>query len=293
MSETLLQFMHLDVQKLLLVLLLSFLIGLEREERKGESKLNYSFGGIRTFPLIGLVGYLMAMLTQNNPIALSIGLAVIGIFMLFSYQHKLAQFKSAGVTSEISGLFTYLIGALIYSEHFWISISLVVIVVLLLELKTGLEGLVERLPSVELLTFTKFLLLTAVILPALPNSDFSNFHINPYKTWLVVVTISALSYGSYILQKFLGHHRSVIVSALLGGAYSSTLTTIVLAKQSRNQTRPHLYSGAILAASGVMYFRIAILLSIFNESLRTLLSPYLFGLAAVAIIVGFFWSRKI
>ena len=293
MLANLLQFIPADAQKLLLVLLLSFLIGLEREEHKGESKLSYSFGGIRTFPLIGLTGYIMAMLTQNNPIALSVGLVVVGAFMLFSYQHKLTQYKSAGVTSEISGLFTYLIGALVYSDFFWISISLVVIAVLLLELKTGLEGLAVRLPSIEVLTFTKFLLLSTVILPALPNTEFTVFHINPFKTWLVVVVISALSYGSYILQKFLGDRSSVTLSAILGGAYSSTLTTIVLAKQSKNQIRPHLYSGAIVAASGVMYLRLAILLSIFNESLRKVVSPFLFVLAIATILFGFMYSKRI
>ena len=41
--------------KIVLVLFLSFLIGLEREEHKA-ARDTYSFGGIRTFPLIGLIG---------------------------------------------------------------------------------------------------------------------------------------------------------------------------------------------------------------------------------------------
>ncbi len=39
--------------KIALVLFLSFLIGLEREEHKAANGA-YSFGGVRTFPLIGL-----------------------------------------------------------------------------------------------------------------------------------------------------------------------------------------------------------------------------------------------
>jgi len=53
-------------------------------------------------------------------------------------------------------------------------------------------------------------------------------------------------------------------SAVLGGAYSSTLTTVVLAKRAREQSRLHLYSGAMLVASGVMYLRLFALLGIFK-----------------------------
>jgi hypothetical protein len=40
--------------KIALVLFLAFLLGLEREERKPTGTA-YAFGGVRTFPLIGLI----------------------------------------------------------------------------------------------------------------------------------------------------------------------------------------------------------------------------------------------
>jgi uncharacterized membrane protein (DUF4010 family) len=69
---------------------------------------------------------------------------------------------------------------------------------LLLEFKTVLEGLTANIAPDEILTFTKFLLLTAVILPVLPNRGFGPFDINPTKTWLVVVAVSTVSYGSFV-----------------------------------------------------------------------------------------------
>ena len=54
--------------KILIVLFLCFLIGLERKEHKGEAE-HYSFGGVRTFPLIGLVGYMMALLSGTTATA--------------------------------------------------------------------------------------------------------------------------------------------------------------------------------------------------------------------------------
>src|SRR5438445_4176453 len=89
--------------KVVLVLFLSFLVGLEREERRARVG-RYAFGGIRTFPLIGFLGYGVARLATGNVIALAIGLAVVGAMMFASYRHKLAGTKAGGATTELSGL---------------------------------------------------------------------------------------------------------------------------------------------------------------------------------------------
>jgi len=161
----------------------------------------------------------------------------------------------------------------------------------LLELKAALEGLTKRVAPEEILTFTKFLLLTAVILPVLPNRAFGPFEINPAKTWLVVVAVSTVSYGSYVIQKVTKKQGGVIVAALLGGAYSSTVTTVVLAKRAARENRPHLFSGATLVASGVMYLRLAGLVSLFNRNLITVLGVPFLALAGAAIGIGWLWSR--
>ena len=107
----------------LFVLFLSFLIGLEREERKDRDG-HYSFGGVRTFPLIGLIGYSMSQLSGGELLPQAIGFAVVGGFLMISYWHKLTTSASSGVTSEMSGLATYLVGAFVYHEMFWIATAL-------------------------------------------------------------------------------------------------------------------------------------------------------------------------
>jgi len=89
-----------------------------------------------------------------------------------------------------------------------------------------------NLSSEEIFTFAKFLLLSAVILPILPNQEFGRFHINPFKTWLVVVAVSTISYGSYVLQKMTKDRGGILLASVLGGAYSSTVTTVVLSRRS-------------------------------------------------------------
>jgi uncharacterized membrane protein (DUF4010 family) len=280
-----------EALKIGLVLFLSFLIGLEREEHK-VAVGSYSFGGVRTFPLIGLIGYSIALISGAQLLPLMVGFLVIAGFLLLSYWHKLCSAAAAGVTSEMSGLTTFLVGALVFYGHFWIATTLSVASLLLLDLKEVLEKLAVRIAPHEILTFAKFLLLTGVILPVLPNREFGRFHINPFKTWLVVVAVSTISYGSYVLQKLTKEHGGVVLAALLGGAYSSTVTTVVMARRAARERHPHLFAGGILMASGVMYLRLVALLALFNRQLMSLLALPFLLLAGLAVGVGWLWTRR-
>jgi uncharacterized membrane protein (DUF4010 family) len=282
-----------EAVKIIIVLLLSFLIGLEREEHKSEG--DYSFGGVRTFPLIGLVGYAVALLSKDQLLPLSIGFAVIGAFLLMAYRHKLstgeALAEAPGITTEISGLTTYVLGAVVYQGYYWIAATIAVVSLFLLELKGVLEGLSKRLAPQEILTFTKFLALTAVILPTLPNTSFTQFALNPFKTWLLVVAVCGISYGSYVLLTLTKQSSGVLLSGVLGGAYSSTATTVALAKKAALQKAAHLFSGGIVVASAMMYLRLVILLMLFNRILLHLLAVPLVLFACIAAITGWLWSR--
>jgi uncharacterized membrane protein (DUF4010 family) len=289
--EQILNLIPRDAAKILITLFLSFLMGLEREEHKAASP-HYAFGGVRAFPLIGLIGYAMAFLSGDQVLPLALGFAVVGSFLLVAYLHKLSTSEVAGVTTEISGLTTYLVGALVYREQYWIATALTVVSLFLLELKEFLEGLTTRIPPDDVFTFTKFLLLSAVILPILPNQDFGVFKINPFKAWIVVVTVSAISYGSYVIQKVTRGQRGLIVSAILGGAYSSTVTTVVLAKRAPHENHPHLISGATLVASSLMYVRITALLGLLNRDLMAAVAPSFLVLAGAGLAGGWLWSRR-
>ena len=278
--------------KIVLTLFLCFLIGLEREEHRaaGQPGQRYTFGGVRAFPLIGLIGYSMSLLSGQQLLPLTAGFVVIGAFLWLSYRHKLQSYKETGVTTELSGLATYVVGALVSREQFWIATTVAIISMLLLELKEFLENLATKIPGGEIFTFTKFLLLTCVILPIVPDRDFTPFTLNPYKTWLIVVAISGVSYGSYLLEKLSKGKGGIRLAAVLGGAYSSTFTTFVMARHARQAKSPHTYAGAILMASGVMYLRFLVLIGFFNSELfHRLLLPFV-ALGAVGILGGWAWS---
>ena len=80
--------------------------------------------------------------------------------------------------------------------------------------------------------------------------------------------------------------ESVLVTALLGGAYSSTATTLVLARRSREQPNVPMYAGATVLASAMMYVRLTVLVLLFAPPLGVALVPRLLGLAAGAGAAG-------
>ena len=124
MSLALNEWLPPDAVNILLVLFLSFLIGLEREERKAVAAERYAFGGVRTFPLIGLMAYAIAFLSGGTALAELVGFAVVAAFLLLSYANKVSGGGLAGITSEMAGLITYAVGALVFHRYLWIATTI-------------------------------------------------------------------------------------------------------------------------------------------------------------------------
>ncbi|NCO69388.1 MAG: MgtC/SapB family protein, partial [Acidobacteria bacterium] len=282
---------HPEAIKICLVLFLSFLLGIQREAWKAHAG-HYIFGGVRTFPLIGLLGYTLALASGGEWLAVGLGLLAVAAFLLTAYRHKLATAEDAGMTTEMTGLLVFVLGAIVSAGQYWIATAVVVVTLLLLELKAGLEQLSQCIPPEETVTFATFLLLTAVILPVVPNRDFTTFALNPYKIWLIVVAVSAGSYGAYVLQRVTGRRGGIQVGALLGGAYSSTMMTVVLGRRSRRDSRPHLLAGSMLLAAGMTYLRVTVLLALFSRDLLALLGGSFLVLGCAALVGGWVWSRR-
>jgi len=107
----------------------------------------------------------------------------------------------------------------------------------------------------------------------------------------MVVAVSAISYASYLLLNLTSQQSGVILSAVLGGGYSSTATTVALAERASGEQRWHLFSGSILIASGVMYLRLTLLLLLFSRRLLAMLGLPFMGLCFIAMLGGWLWSR--
>jgi uncharacterized membrane protein (DUF4010 family) len=82
-----------------------------------------------------------------------------------------------------------------------------------------------------------------------------------------------------------------MLTALLGGLYSSTATTIILAKKNKNEKNQQTPAG-IIAATGVMYIRILILAWLFNKNVAALLLPYFVILIVISTIISLVFMRN-
>ena len=250
--------------RFIVALAVGFLIGLEREGGRRHHPF-FFFGGIRTFPVVSIFGFACAWMAANGfSWILPAGLMSVTAVAVASYIEKMKTGRY-GATSEMSVLLTYSAGALACVADVRFPVAIGVIVTLLLSEKPRLESYVERLDKTELLATLKFLLVTIVIYPALPNIGYTAYNLNPARIWQLVVLVSAVGFIGYILSRKLGPKLGLPLTGLLGGIVSSTAVSVAtgrLAGEKPEQAAMALRTA--LLASSVMYLRLIALIAVFG-----------------------------
>jgi uncharacterized membrane protein (DUF4010 family) len=173
------------------------------------------------------------------------------------------------LTTIVIALITYSLAPLIMTQAAWLYMLVIVVVLVFSEMKETFSTLSDRFEKEEFITLAKFLIIAGIILPIVPDKPFVDFlSLTPYRVWLAVVVISSISYLSYLLKKFVFQTSGVVLSGILGGLYSSTATTFILARKSKDHPElKHQYASGIVLATSMMYLRILILIGIFNTPL--------------------------
>ena len=278
--------------RFVVALALGFLIGLERESSGYIYKSR--FAGLRTYTIISLLGFACGWLYKINiPFILPVGLISVTALVLLGY---FAKFKEGhyGWTSEIAAILTYVIGALTILTDVWVPLALGIITTFLLSEKSELEQYVEKLDKSEFLAVIKFLVVTLIILPALPDKEYTKYQLNPYKIWLIVVFVSTLGFAGYILIKKFGDKVGLWLSGIMGGIVSSTAVTIAVARiAEKDETKDKSALQAALLASSVMYVRILFLIWLINPSFIGVLWWKLVALSLVGVILSFGIKEKL
>jgi uncharacterized membrane protein (DUF4010 family) len=282
---------------LLLLLGLGFFFGLAFEEFYARSNQKRP-GGIRTFPLLALTGALLYRLDPVRLVPLSAGLLALSAWLTCYYWRHLDDtdadgFPNVGLMVPICNMLAYLLGPVALAEPPWVAVGATVAAVMLLTARQELHGFARRVELTEIVNAGRFLLLTGFILPLLPDTPVTDLtRITPHQVWLAVVAVCTVSYASYLLQRYVAPRGAGLLVALLGGLYSSTATTLVLARRARVEPSSvrQAETGIILATS-VMYLRLLIIVAVFNQSLALALTPRLLGLSALgaAMATGRHW----
>jgi uncharacterized membrane protein (DUF4010 family) len=286
-----------DLVNFLLVTLFSLLIGVEQRrhhlDESEEEKLEFLFGTDRTFTLIGILGFILYIISPGSFVPFLSGIIILSMFLGIYYLNKIRFRKHFGLTSIIIALITYCLTPLIYLQPAWLVMLIVVTVLIFVEIKENLFIISRKFGRDEFTTLAKFIIIAGVILPLLPHHPVSNqVNISPYQFWLAIVAVSGISYFSYLLKKFVFPGSGTILTALLGGLYSSTATTIILARKSKEGNNVEKTPAAIMGATGVMYIRILILALFFNEQVALKLAGYFLVLILLSGLMGFFFLKN-
>lgn len=114
----------------------------------------------------------------------------------------------------------------------------------------------------------------------IPSLQVAFSAINPYRIWLLVVLVSAISFVGYLLIKVLRSDAGIGITGLVGGLASSTVTTVSFATRSKEaQQWSRSFAVAIVLASSVMFPRLCLQIAIVNMELfqRTFLPLIVIG----------------
>ena len=278
--------------QLVLILLFSFLTGSELKgyQYKFHAATQELFlGTVRTMTLTGLMGSVFYLV---NEWLYLLGFAALSVLFSLLYWQRLKAQNSSLLTFLVWAL-TYSYAPLVMTQPLWLASAVFVVIVLLLNSKQLLTDWAEKISNEELNTLAKLVLLSVVILPLLPQENINHWiPVSPFKIWLAVVVVSSVSYLGYVSQKFFVKDQGLLITGVLGGIYSSTATTVVLAKKSNDYPRlSYKMTGAIISATGLMYIRLWIIAALFMWDVAMELLPFMAGLSVLAFVLAFIYIQ--
>ena len=292
----------LIVTPFLLTMAVSFLVGIGlREYYEGEGKFD-TFGTVRTFVFIGMLGFVFYQLPEIGKLAFLAGLVALALFLLIYYSNKVRQKKSPGLIGVLIALLTYATGPIAIHQPSWFLVLLAVSILFVLHSKGRIRQFTDRLETGEVVTACKFLAIVGVVLPLIPVAPDSNgwlgrvfavLPVTPRQVWLAVVITTAISYFGYVLQTYLFPKKGLVLTGIIGGVYSSTVAILVLAKRSKSMPGIAKHAAvAIVLAVAMMYLRLLALVAIFRFQAAMVVGPALLGLSGLAAAYAL-WLRTV
>ena len=169
-----------------------------------------------------------------------------------------------------------------------------IITTILLYFKAELHGVTHGLTRTDLVSIFQFAVLSVIILPILPNTNYGPFGtFNPYQTWLMVVLVSGVSLAGYLAMRIVGERHGAPLLGLLGGLVSSTATTVVYSRNGRDH--PEMGKIAvivILLANLVVPIRLILVTAVVAPDVLPVLAPVLGAGFALGIAGIFHFWRK-
>ena len=259
-------------------------VGVERQHSGHATGPDARFGGIRTFTLLGTLSGIAGLLI-NAGLMLPAALLIAGALALTVAAYVRASRKDIDATTEVAALVVLGAGVLAGIGELRLAAAMTTLTVLLLAEKPRLHKLVARLDEPTLLAAARFAMMSVVVLPLLPEGPIGPAPgIRPRELWMLVLLFSGMSFVGFIAQRAAGA-AGYPLTGLLGGLVSSTSVTLTFARLSQShpaQVTP-LAAGAV-AASTVLFLRVAIAVAVIDASVLPVLVRYLAAPFAAAVL---------
>lgn len=285
------------------------LIGAERQqaqslrERAQEGhEPPQEFGGIRTFPLIALLGALGAL---ARPIvgAWLLGMLLFGVIAFIGVAHLWGVARGdIGISSEIAGLVTFVLGAIAVmpdllprpEQRYLLVASSTVATLALLALKRPMHRFAGRVSADDVYATVKFLILALIVLPVLPNRTYGPLDVlNPFKIGMMIVLVAGISFAGYLATRLVGPNRGFLLTGLLGGLVSSTAVSLTYAGRVKKDPKiVAVCAVAIAVACSVMFPRMITIVAVVDRSLLPLLAPALGTMGGVGLVLSLWLYRR-
>ncbi|RLM95936.1 MgtC/SapB family protein [Haloarcula sp. Atlit-7R] len=270
------------VFRILLAGALGMFLGLEREWSQKSA-------GVRTFALISLLAAVFT-LVESQALLVVGGVLVIVQGILLAVQGLLGSAEEEGLslTTSVSMLVAYGIGALVAQGFILEGVSVAVFSSLLLVLKRELHSLAWGLTREELRSATEFAIIAFVIYPLLPSepvelpSGLVDVTVELRVIWLMVVFVAGIGIVNYAIVQTYGG-RGIAVTGFFGGLASSTAVVGTMLDHVRQRPDATSYAvAAILLADAAMALR-NLLITVFFTVERGVLVEAVVPLGAVIV----------
>lgn len=206
------------------------MIGLQRERVGSE------FGGIRTFPLVALLGTVSGFLAERWGALVLLGsfLALSSVVLVGNLHKRGRSNDTSGQTTEVAALLTYACGALLTTDYRPAGIVVGGLTAVLLHLKQPLHAFAGRLSQRDLQGIMRFAIVSLIVLPLLPAQTFGPYDVlNPREICWMVVLIVGIGLVGYVSYRLFSGNAGILFAGVLGGLVSSTATTVAYARRVR------------------------------------------------------------
>lgn len=273
---------------LIAALAIGLIVGLERGWKERGDPTGSRVAGFRTFGLIGLVGGLAASLDPGNGFVISAGVIGLALLLRQGFEAHIDETRNVSATTMIAALITFSLGAVSVKLSPLLAGGGAVVTAFILWLREPMHGLLNRIDANEMSAFLRLLLISIVVLPAMPDVGLGPYQvINPRHIWWMVVLISGLGFIGYVSVKALGERAGVGLLALAGGLASSTAATLSLSQLSKAGGRASAYAGGVAMAWSVMVMRTVLIVAAIRPALLPMLwLPMAAMLTATLLVAG-------